>query len=179
MDKISKRVNRLIALFTSLAMVAGPQISWALPVGETVVSGTASFVTTPTTMTVNQTTDKAIINYASFSIGVPETVTFIQPSGTSIALNRVTGVDPSQILGALSANGRVFIINPNGILFGTSSTVDTNGLIASTLDIADADFLADNFVFSGAAGGVIQNLGDLNSPGGFVALLGAALRIWG
>lgn len=176
MDNISKRVNRFIALLTSLAMVAGPQIAWALPAGETVINGTVSFATTPTTMTVTQSTDKAIINYDSFSIGAPETVTFVQPAATSIALNRVTGVDPSQISGTLSANGRIFLVNPNGVLFGLGAGVDTNGLIASTLDIANADFLADNFSFSGAAGGVIQNLGELNSPGGFVALLGGRIE---
>lgn len=97
---------------------------------------------------IEQLTNRAIVNWDSFSIGAQEAVRFLQPSQMAVILNRVTGQDPSQILGSLSANGQVFLINPNGILFGPNSTVDVGGLVASTLSLSDEDFLAGNYNFA-------------------------------
>ncbi|MGK5010761.1 YDG domain-containing protein, partial [Janthinobacterium sp. MDB2-8] len=91
----------------------------------------------------------------------------------AVALNRVLGSDGTTILGNLSANGKVFIVNPNGVLFGQGASVNTAGLVASTLDINNADFMAGNYKFSGNGTGKVLNQGSISAPGGYVALLGA------
>src|SRR6185437_14995562 len=91
-------------------------------------------------------------------------------------LNRVLGADPSIIMGNLSSNGKVFLVNPNGILFGPGAQVNVAGLVASTLNISDANFMAGQYKFSGAGGGVVLNRGSINAAdGGYVALLGASV----
>jgi filamentous hemagglutinin family protein len=125
-----------------------PAMSHALPQGGNVTGGSASISTPdPSTMNITQTTNKAIINWQGFSIDVNELVKFIQPGSSAVALNRVVGVDPSSILGQLVANGNIFLVNPNGIVFGPNSTVDTAGLLATTLNIKDSDFMSDNYSF--------------------------------
>jgi filamentous hemagglutinin family protein len=113
------------------------------------------------------------INWQSFGIGTGEGVRFVQPNGNSVALNRVLGPDPSSILGSLSANGKVFLVNPNGILFGRGAQVNVGGLVASTLNISDSDFMAGRYQFSGNSDAAVLNQGTINAAGGYVALLGA------
>ncbi len=169
------KFTRVFIIFLLLLGFPGPAFS--LPQGENVVNGTASFVTSGNNMVINQTTERAIIEYNSFSIGALETVRFEQPNAASIALNRVIGVDPSSILGSLNSNGQIFLINPNGVIFGADSKVDTAGLVASTLDISNADFLNDDWTFSGTGGSVI-NYGNINinKPGGYAVLLGSYVK---
>jgi len=96
-----------------------PALSHALPQGGNVAGGGASISTPDTsTMNITQTTNRVIINWQGFSIDVNELVKFIQPGSSAVALNRVVGVDPSSILGQLVANGNIFLVNPNGIVFG-------------------------------------------------------------
>ena len=141
-----------------------------------ITSGQAEFKSEGNTLTVNVSSDKLIVNYNSFSIGESEIVRFNQISPASIVLNRVVGKDYSSILGTLSANGQIFLINPNGIIFGSGCKVDAAGLVASTLDIADQDFLSNDFKFSGKTGYII-NQGSLstNTAGGFICLLAGAI----
>src|SRR5664279_5284556 len=118
----------------------------ALPLGGKVVNGNATISTpTPGTEVVKQTTDKAIIDWQSFSIAAGEKVRFYAPSSTSITLNRVTGYDPSVILGQMSSNGRVFLLNPYGVVFGAGARVDVGGLVVSSLSMSDSDFLASRY----------------------------------
>ena len=119
-------------------------------------------------MTINQSSDRMIANWQSFSIGAGNSVTFNQPGASSVALNRVVGQDPSKILGSLSANGQVFLINPNGIAIGKTGSVQTGGFVASTLGISNADFLAGRYNFTGS-GGAITNEGSIS--GKVVALI--------
>lgn len=151
----------------------------ALPQGEEVVSGSASFERYDNTLNVT-TSDRVIINYDSFSIACPETVNFFQPSSSSVALNRVVGTEPSSIFGALNANGLIFIINPNGILFSPTSQVNVGGLVASTLNIANQDFLSGQYRFYHEAGrslsSVINEGSLIASLGGSVSLLGGAVE---
>ena len=108
------------------------------------------------------------LNWRSFSIAKDETTRFIQQSAASTVLNRVTGVDPSQILGVLQSNGRVFLINPNGIVFGAGAQIDTAGLVASTLNLSNQDFLAGRLRFTesgcGAARTSKNPIGRLECP---------------
>ncbi len=177
--RAGKLVKRLVALFSiavfSLYMI--PQVS-SLPEGEQVVSGSATFERPDSsTLNINTSSDRLIVNYNSFSIAQPEAVNFYQPSSSSVALNRVVGLSPSEIFGILSATGKIYLINPNGILFGASSQVDVAGLIASTLDISNENFLGGNYTFAKNAdkvGASVINRGYLK--GDKVALLGSAVR---
>ncbi|NHZ37363.1 filamentous hemagglutinin N-terminal domain-containing protein [Massilia sp. CCM 8692] len=158
------------------AQAAAPPAPAQLPSGAVVTAGTAQVGQSGAAMTVTQTSAKTAIEWSNFSIGKNATVTFVQPNAASIALNRVTGHEGSVIDGALKANGQVFLLNPNGVLFGKGARVDTAGLVASTLGLSDSDFLAGTSSFSGQ-GGVVRNAGALNAAdGGYVALLGAQVH---
>jgi filamentous hemagglutinin family protein len=157
-----------------LGLAASPAQAQSVPTGGTVAAGTATISTGSQTVTVTQSSQQAAINWQTFSIGKDNAVVFVQPNANSVALNRVLGADPSLILGNLSANGRIFLINPNGIVFGKGSNVNVGGLVASTLSLSDADFMAGHYAFSGS-GGAVLNQGAINADGGFVALLGASV----
>ena len=127
---------------------------------------------------IQQLTDQAIVDWQSFSIGANESVRILQPGALSVLLNRVTGVDPSTILGSLEANGNVWLINPNGILFGPGSTVNVGGLVASTLDISNQDFLSGNYNFrlAGPDLGAVVNQGRIRiTDGGYAVLTGPSV----
>ncbi|MCU7376187.1 filamentous hemagglutinin N-terminal domain-containing protein [Paucibacter sp. O1-1] len=146
--------------------------AWAQPTGGVVAAGTATIHTGANSTTIQQSTANVVINWQGFNIGAGQSVQFVQPNSSSVALNRVLGADPSSILGNLSANGQVFLVNPNGILFGKGSVVNVGGLVASSLNIADGDFMAGSYKFSGV-GGAVLNQGAIHADGGHVALLGA------
>jgi filamentous hemagglutinin family protein len=138
----------------------------AAPVLPQVVSGQASFVQQGNVFSITNTPN-AIINWQSFSVNPGEITRFVQQNANSAVLNRIVGQDPSQILGALQSNGHVFLINPNGILFGRDARVDVNGLTASTLNLSNADFLAGKKNFTaGASAGSVVNQGAITTPGG-------------
>ncbi len=162
----------LKALAVSLMLAFGP-IAYALPIDGQVTAGSATITGSSNSMTINQSSQNAALNWQSFNIGQAETVKFVQPNSSSVALNRVLGADPSSILGGLSANGKVFLVNPNGILFGKGASVNVGGLVASTLNISDSDFMAGKYKFAGAGNGSVTNQGAINADGGYVALLGA------
>ncbi|CAN0152359.1 unnamed protein product, partial [Phaeothamnion confervicola] len=148
----------------------------ALPDRPTTVQGTVQ-VTNPSAniLQILQSSPQAIINWNSFNIGARETVRFLQPSNVSAVLNRVTGGDPSVILGMLQANGRVFLVNPNGILFGPGSVVDVGSFVATTLNMSDSDFLSGHFNLIQAPDRTlasIVNQGTIKvSEGGFITLV--------
>jgi filamentous hemagglutinin family protein len=149
---------------------------YALPAGEQVTAGSGSVSTSGATMTVQQRSQNLSIDWRAFSIGSGETVRFNQPSASSIALNRVIGNDASAIYGTLSANGQVFLINPNGILFGPGAQVNVGGLVASTLDVAAGSDPANGkyrFASPSSRPASVVNQGTLTAnPGGYIALLG-------
>jgi filamentous hemagglutinin family protein len=162
----------LKTLTVSLMMAFGAH-AFALPVGGVVADGSAGISSTAGSTTITQSSQNVAINWQSFNIGVGEAVRFIQPDSSSVALNRVLGPDPSSILGSLSANGKVFLVNPGGILFGHGAQVNVGGLVASTLAISDSDFMAGRYLFAGDSKAAVLNQGTINAPGGHVALLGA------
>jgi filamentous hemagglutinin family protein len=164
-----------LALYGALGSLTfgSPAFAQSLPTGGNVSAGGARISGNASTMTINQSTQSAAINWQSFNIAAGNSVVFVQPNANAVALNRVLGPDPSLILGNLSANGKVFLVNPNGVLFGQGAQVNVGGIVASTLNISDADFMGGNYRFSGAGGGPVLNQGVINADGGYVALLGA------
>ena len=132
-----------------LSSLMFPSNLMALPQDGKVVAGAANIVkSSATRLDINQATNKAVIDWRSFNINVNEHTNFNQPSASSITLNRVKSADPSNILGALTANGRVVLVNPNGVFFGRTATVDVAGLVATTANIRNEDFLAGKFNFN-------------------------------
>jgi len=144
-----------------------------LPTGGQVVSGQVGFTQDGHTLTIDQSSQKAIIDWQSFDIGSGNTVTFHQPGRDSVALNRVLGSDPSAIYGHLNANGQVFLVNPYGVYFAPGAQVDVGGLVASTLNLSDDDFLNSRYHFSGSSSAGVRNDGSIQSAqGGYVAFIG-------
>ncbi|HEX4839182.1 MAG TPA: filamentous hemagglutinin N-terminal domain-containing protein, partial [Rhabdochlamydiaceae bacterium] len=152
----------------------------ALPENAEVAAGQADFHSSDSRTLKITTSDKAIINYQKFHIGEGEHVQFVQPSSKSTVLNRVKGKDPSKILGKLSGNGRVFLVNPSGIYFGPNATVNTGSFLASTLNIRDEDFLNGKLNFyqePGSEKATIVNEGMIAaSPEGFVAMFAPVIE---
>ena len=151
---------------------AGQPVS-VLPSGATVVSGSAT-ISTPTTnsMIINQSSQNAILNWQSFGIGAGASVQFVQPNANAATLNRVLGSSATVIDGSLSANGRVLIVNPNGVVFGHGSYVDVGGLLATTKSISDTNFLVGNYQFIGTGTtGRVLNYGNIKADNGYVVLL--------
>ncbi|OHV98798.1 hypothetical protein AKG95_06305, partial [Janthinobacterium lividum] len=161
---------------TSMAaalMLGYGSLALAGPAGGTVVAGQATINGAPGATVIQQGSQNAVINWANFNINKGESVQFVQPNSHAVALNRVLGSDGTTILGNLSANGKVFIVNPNGVLFGQGASVNTAGLVASTLDISNSDFMSGKYQFAGNGTGKVLNQGSISAPGGYVALLGA------
>ena len=119
---------------------------------------------------------RMIINWKSFSSAAGESIVFNQPNASAIALNRITGASPSELLGSLTANGQVFILNPNGVFFRSGSQVNVRGLLASTLDMDNGSFLSGTHVLQGTSSARVVNQGAIKAAdGGYVALVGPAV----
>ncbi|CAN7228749.1 two-partner secretion domain-containing protein [Polaromonas sp. LjRoot131] len=161
----------------ALAMACFAQQAGAADAANATVSaGAAGITTVGNTTTILQSSQRLAIDWTSLSTRVHEALIFNQPHAQAIALNRITGSSPSELLGSLTANGQVFILNPNGVLFGAGSQVNVGGLVASTLGMSNADFMAGKHVFTGS-GGVVVNQGTLNAgQGGYLALLAPEVR---
>ncbi|HYM33377.1 MAG TPA: filamentous hemagglutinin N-terminal domain-containing protein, partial [Candidatus Cybelea sp.] len=145
----------------------------AAPKGGMVTAGKGTISATGTLTTVTTVTNQTIINWQSFSVAGNETVKFMQPNAASSVLNRIAGGDPSVILGDIQSNGRIYLINPSGVVFGAGARIDTAGLVASTLQLTDKDFLAKGDQhFIGTSQASVTNLGAINVNGGDAALIG-------
>ena len=144
-----------IALRTGVAglAVVTAQTAYANPGGGNVVAGSATINGQGTDrMRIDQSSDRVIINWDNFSIGAGQGVDFRQPGTRSIALNRVTGPEISQIMGELTANGQIYLINGNGIVFGKDARVDVAGLVATSADIGNDAFMAGGSLRFGTPG---------------------------
>src|SRR5690554_5821111 len=135
-----KPLALLSGALASASLLAAPAVQ-QLPTGGQVMAGQADIQQSTARMDITQHSDKAIIHWQGFDIGAQAQVNFAQPSVNSVALNRVNAGNASQIYGQLNANGQVFLLNPNGIVFGQGSQVNVGGLVASTLDMTNQDFL--------------------------------------
>ena len=163
------------ALLITLGVVAASAAGATnLPTGGQIVAGAGTISQSGNTLTITQNTAKLATDWQSFSIGQGSRVNFVQPSASAVALNRVLGSDPSVIQGALSANGQVFLLNPNGVLFTPTAQVNVGGLVASTLGMSNKDFLEGNYRLEGASSNAVINQGNITAAnGGSIALIAA------
>lgn len=164
----------LATLLASSGAIAGG------PTGEQVVGGTATVARPgPNATIINQGSQRAIIDWQRFGIDPNHAVTFQQPGRNAVILNRVVGGEASRILGTLNANGNVMLVNPDGILFGPHSRIDVGGLVATTHDITNENFMAGRYIFDqpGNPAASIINEGLITArEGGVAALVAPGVR---
>ena len=175
---ICKSGATMLLLLSSGALLT-PSAHAANAADAKVTLGNGSVTTVGTTTTINQQSQNMAIDWSKLSTAANEALIFNQPNISAIALNRITGSSPSALLGSLTANGQVFILNPNGVLFGAGAQINVGGLVASTLSMRNADLQAGNTVFGKDAGttGSVVNQGTINAAdGGYIALVGATVR---
>ena len=176
MHKNNKTISRQLksafaAWAAGLYIIGTGATAYALPEGGQVAAGQAAITTAGSTMTIAQQTAQAIINWQNFGIGSGEAVHINQPNSQAMLLNRVVGSNPSEIFGQLTANGQVILVNPNGVFFRPGSSVDVGGLTASTLNIANEDFLKGQLRFAGDSQNPVINAGNITAQNGYVNLL--------
>ncbi|WP_039883417.1 filamentous hemagglutinin N-terminal domain-containing protein [Achromobacter piechaudii] len=174
---------RLSAVALALLGAVGLAQAQDLPTTGVIQHGTGQIAVEADkkTMRIQQKTDKMIIDWQRFDIGEGKQVIFDQPGRSSAVLNKVLGMHFSHINGALTSNGRVFLMNPNGIYFGSSSQVKVGGLVASTKLVSDDDFLGDGLMrFSGRSNASVVNDGSITAEdGGSVVMLSEGVSNYG
>ena len=131
-----------IAAFIAMTHAALAISPTELPTGGAITAGSGAISTSGSAMTVNQTSQKMVADWNTFNIGQQASVAFSQPNASAAALNRIHDLNASQIMGKLTANGKVYLLNRSGILFGKTAQVNVGGLVATSLDMTDSDFLA-------------------------------------
>ncbi|MBK7000918.1 MAG: filamentous hemagglutinin N-terminal domain-containing protein [Rhodoferax sp.] len=176
-----KRASGAVLLAGAVALspaMAEPPAATQLPTGGQVVAGQASISQSAATLNVNQTSNRAALDWQTFNVGKSATVNFNQPGSSSVTLNRVQDANPSQIFGRINANGQVFLSNPNGVYFAPGASVDVGGLVATTHKIGLSDFMAGNAKFERAGSTAsVLNEGELKAAlGGYIALLAPEVR---
>ena len=178
-NKVDGKLKKVVVSTLVLVALTGTRPNWSysgeMPTNPQVQSGKVNITGTGTNhLQVNTKTNKTIINWDSFSIHSGGRVDFNQPSANSFSLNRVVGSTPSSIAGQLNSNGKLMLINPNGVVITPNGVVNTRSFTASTLDINNQDFLKDNYSFkgNGKSKGVINSGKITIGGGGHAALLG-------
>ncbi|WP_454867158.1 two-partner secretion domain-containing protein [Pseudomonas lini] len=162
-----------------LALGVPTPFGWAGPQGGQVVSGLANISQSGLTTTIQQQTQRAVVNWQQFGVKPNEVVRFQQPGLTAAILNRVTGALPTHIEGLVQGNGRVFLVNPNGIVIGTNGVVNVQGgFVASTQSLSDAAFMqGGELTLSGDSDGKIQILGKISTPSGDVTIIAPKIEV--
>ncbi len=143
------------------------------PSGGQVTAGSGAISQSGLTTTIDQYSQNLSLNWLTFNIGADSTVNFLQPNAQSIAVNRIADPNGSVILGHLNANGQVFLINPNGVLFGQGAQINVGGLVASTLDVSDSELGSATLHWRGDSQASVINQGTLHADGGYAALVAA------
>ena len=179
---LHRRARAALLLTTtalSSSLLIGSAQAQNLPTGGSVAAGSVSMAApTSTQLNITQSSQSAVVNWQSFSIGQGSAVHIQQPNSAAAMLNRVTGNTPSSIAGSLTANGQVYLVNPNGIAITATGVVNTGGgFVASTLGISDADFQSGKRTFTGnGASAAVSNAGLIAvGRGGYAALLGGSV----
>lgn len=165
-------ISKIKLLTSALLILLVNSYVYAAPSGGNVVHGNANIIQNGSNTVINQNSNSAIINWGSFDINKGESVHFNQLSSSSVVLNRVTNGLPTNILGSLTANGNVFVLNQAGVLIGNGATINTNSFLAGAANINDNDFIAGKYNFYGAQGSVINNGNIKVQNGGYAVLLG-------
>jgi filamentous hemagglutinin family protein len=142
-----RKKNIPVLIILAVILLLSPAELFCLPEGHQIESGNAAFNQPDASSLEITVDDKTVINFNTFNIAADESVTFIQPSASATVLSRVRGNAPSSILGSLTANGILFLTNPQGIKFASSSQVKVNSLIASSLEISTNNFINGNYIF--------------------------------
>jgi len=166
----------VLVAWLAATLVVPPRLAVANPQGGVVHGGAATITGEGTSVVdVNQTSQNAVLSFQSFNIQSGETTNFHQPNANAVAINRILDGQASQILGSLNANGHVYLINPNGVLFGSGATVNVHSLTAATsVDAGELIAFAGGFDASAtsAPSALVENHGRIEtSPGGFVYLI--------
>jgi len=155
---------KTVFVFSLPMFVLFSDLTEALPRGATIKEGDI-VISTPSNdaLQVLQSSDKGIIDWAAFDIGADESVKFVQPTDTAVTLNRIEGTEASLVNGVLESNGNVFLINPHGLVFGRTASVNVGGLLASSSDISNNNFMTESFVFDqpGHSSAMITNEGNI------------------
>ena len=165
------RCGSLLALLSQLFLVSGE--AFGLPGQGTIVSGHGSVTTNGAKMVITQTTNQMQIDWGSFNIKAGQTVNFVQPSPGSLAINLVTGSSASHILGNISANGIIWLLNPNGVYFGSSAVVSAGGFLAAAL--SSASQVSGTLFLNGTATQPVSNAGAIHT-GKYAVLLGSSVQ---
>jgi len=169
--------RRIPTLGLALGLITGQSRAWANPEGGAVVAGQAHLTSTGKTLVIQQTSDRAVINWRDFSVQPGESTQFRQPSASSAVLNRVTSDAPSHILGQIQANGQVYLMNPNGIFFGPGAVINASSFLAATADLSPSEFMAGRLGSLIASDtGVIRNEGAIRGEQGSVQLLSKTIE---
>jgi len=167
-----RAVRRMLALSSLGCWLLAASAAWAGgPTGGQVTAGVGRITQSGNITTIDQTSQTLSLSWQSFNVGPRDTVNFDQPGASSIAINRINSATGSEILGHLNANGQIWLINPNGVLFGTGAQVSVGGLVASTLDLVGT--AGTTAQFRGDGHGRVINQGTISAArGGYVAFLG-------
>ncbi len=174
-----RRLQTALCLVLMASFLSQSERGFSNPEGGDVVGGSATISTpSPTTVQVDQQTQIVIIDWSSFNIASNEITQFIQPGSTALAVNRIGGNSPSAILGSLLANGRIVLINGDGIVFGPNAKIDTGSFVATTSDASNADIMSGKATFNkaGNPNAMIVNEGSINAKSGLVGLIAPAVR---
>jgi filamentous hemagglutinin family protein len=166
-----------VAIAVAAALGIGVHATvFADPTGGVVVAGQGA-ISTPNagTTIIDQSSQQLDLNWDSFNVGANESVKFNQPSSSAVAVNRILDQNPSQIFGRIDANGKVVLVNPNGLLIGRTAQLNVGSLVASSLEAIDFDSASGRYRFSTSRGetGAVTNEGSITAvAGGSVTLLG-------
>jgi len=172
------KCGRAASALLAVLAILSPSAHAANAADATIRGGAGTVATVGNTTTIQQTSQRLALDWTQLSTAAGEALNFNQPNAQAIALNRITGSSPSTFLGSLTANGQVFILNPNGILFGAGSQVNVGGIVASTLGMNPTDFMNGSNTFTKTTGtGSVVNQGSMTAAqGGYLALLAPEVR---